>query len=252
VSELRYFEKIGSTNQEALDWAVQGALDGALVVANAQSAGRGRLQRQWVTRPGAALAFSLVLRLGPEEGQHSQLYSPLGALAVCEALAREYGLRPEIKWPNDVLLAGRKVCGVLAEAGVEGSSVDHVVLGIGVNVTAQAVPPADALRFPAVSVEEGLGSPVNRIMLLAAILRAVFMWRERVGTPGFITALNDHLAYRGRQVHIVQEASKGDEAALTGKVTGFAQDGRLILDTAEGRQFVTAGDVSLRLFEASR
>lgn len=247
VNALRYYETIGSTNAEALEWAAQGAPDGALVVADAQSAGRGRLDRQWVTSPNSALAVSLILRLQPQEGKHAVLFSPLGALSVCEVLTRVYGLDVEIKWPNDVLLSGRKVCGVLAEAGVEGSVLDHVVLGIGVNVARSSTPPVDAVRFPAVCVEEILGRPVDRAALLAAILRAAFAWRQRVGEPDFIEELNKRLAFRGQQVQIIRSTMNDAQPPLTGQVVGVAQDGSLILEGDDGlRQFVTAGDVSLR------
>ena len=247
VSELRYFETVGSTNAEALAWAAQGAPDGALVVADQQSAGRGRLGRGWVTRSNSALAVSLVMRLQPQEGPQAALYSPLGALAVCEALMEGYGLAAEIKWPNDVLLSGRKVCGVLAETGVEGSVIDHVVLGMGVNVTPGSTPPVDAVRFPAVCVEEMLARPVDRAALLAAILRAVFAWRPRVGQPEFIEELNKRLAFRGQQVKIAPFTMNADLPDLSGQVVGFAQDGSLILEDNNGlQQFITVGDVSLR------
>lgn len=247
VPEMRFFDAVGSTNAEALQWAAQGAPDGALVVADAQSAGRGRLGRRWITPPGAALAFSLVLRLHPEDAPHAALYSPLGALAVCEALERGFGLAAAVKWPNDVLLSGRKVCGVLAETGVEGSLVDHVVLGIGVNTGLQSVPPQESLRFPAASVESALGRPVERAALLAAILRAVFAWRGQVGGARFVAALNERLAFRGRQVHILHASGEGGGAVQAGRVVGFAPDGSLILQTDAGeRCSVTAGDVSLR------
>jgi BirA family transcriptional regulator, biotin operon repressor / biotin---[acetyl-CoA-carboxylase] ligase len=248
VNALRYFATIGSTNAEALDWAAEGAPDGTLVVADAQSAGRGRLGRQWVTSPSSALAVSLILRLQPQEVTHAALFSPLGALAVCEVLTRVYGLDAEIKWPNDVLLSGKKVCGVLAEAGVEGSVLDHVVLGIGVNVTHTSTPPTDDVRFPAVCVEEVLGRTVDRTALLTAILRAVFAWRVRVGEPDFIEELNSRLAFRGQQVRIVRSTMNDEQPALTGQMVGIAQDGSLILKGDDGvRQVVTAGDVSLRL-----
>ncbi|MEN4100610.1 MAG: biotin--[acetyl-CoA-carboxylase] ligase, partial [Anaerolineaceae bacterium] len=113
VSELRYFDSIGSTNDEALRWAEQGAPDAALVVADTQTAGRGRMDRRWVTRPGVALAFSLALRPTPVEASALGLFSPLGALAVAAALRENYGLLAEVKWPNDVLLERRKCCGIL-------------------------------------------------------------------------------------------------------------------------------------------
>src|SRR5664279_6508775 len=101
---LRYFDSIGSTNDDALAWARAGAPDFSLVVADAQTAGRGRLLRRWITNPGSALAFSLVLRPSTQESECLPRFSPLGAVAVRQALADLFGLPAEIKWPNDVLL----------------------------------------------------------------------------------------------------------------------------------------------------
>ncbi|PIZ25632.1 MAG: biotin--[acetyl-CoA-carboxylase] ligase, partial [Chloroflexi bacterium CG_4_10_14_0_8_um_filter_57_5] len=123
---VRYYEQTGSTNDVALAWASAGAPDLALVIADEQTAGRGRLGRKWVTPPGAALAFSLVLRPRPVERDVIPLYSALGALAVVSALEEKYGLKPEIKWPNDVLVRGRKLCGILAEAVWLGSQAESV------------------------------------------------------------------------------------------------------------------------------
>ena len=149
---LRYFKQIGSTNDVALAWAAADAPDLALVYAEQQTAGRGRGSHRWFTPPGAALAFSLVLRPLPDEQSSLTLFSALGALAVCEVLEAQ-GLRPEIKWPNDVLLNRRKVCGILAESVWMGDKLDSLVLGIGMNIKPEAVPPADQLNFPATCLE---------------------------------------------------------------------------------------------------
>ena len=158
----RYCELVGSTNDFALAWGEAGAADGSLVVADEQTAGRGRLDRRWFTPPGAALAFSLVLRPNPAELTCVARFSPLGALAVQQALAVNLNLPAEIKWPNDVLVGRRKVCGILAESTWQGETLTALVLGIGVNITPAAVPPADQLLFPAGCIETALGKPVPR------------------------------------------------------------------------------------------
>ena len=149
---LRYLEKTGSTNDVALAWAADGAPDLALVIAGEQTAGRGRGNHTWFTAPRAALAFSLIFRPLPAEELVTPLFSVLGALAVCEVLAVQ-GFHPEIKWPNDVLLSRKKVCGVLAESIWAGTKVDSLVLGIGLNITHEALPPPDQLDFPATCLE---------------------------------------------------------------------------------------------------
>src|SRR5512138_3442617 len=111
LGDVRYFDSIGSTNNEALAWATSGAKDLSLVIADEQTAGRGRLDRKWFTPKGTALAFSLILRPAAEDQPFLMRIVGLAALAVADAL-RTRGLAAQIKWPNDVLLEGRKVAGI--------------------------------------------------------------------------------------------------------------------------------------------
>ena len=191
---FRFHERVGSTNDSALAWAAGGAADLSLVVADEQTAGRGRGDRQWFTPPGVALAFSLVNRPSTAEEGSLSLFSGLGAIAVCEALG-SLGLHPEIKWPNDVLLNRRKVCGILAEAVWIGEKVDCIVLGIGVNVKPGSVPPPDRLNFPATSVEAVLGDAVDRLILF------------REYSPGFAV--------------LAQPADQGCVLSCLGKIPGL-------------------------------
>jgi len=245
LPELRYFDSIGSTNNEALRWAEQGAPDGALVIADTQTAGRGRMERSWVTRPGAALAFSLVLRPTAGEASALGLFSPLGALAVATALVEGYNLPAQVKWPNDVLLNRRKACGILVEAVWLGSAVQNVVIGIGVNVAPEAVPPDDQVIFPATSVQDALGKPLDRVDLLRSILEQLFAWRGRLNSPEFLQAWDAHLAFKDEWV----EVQPPGQAAVTGKMAGLALTGDLRLVTPAGTVVtVAAGDLRLRPF----
>jgi BirA family biotin operon repressor/biotin-[acetyl-CoA-carboxylase] ligase len=149
LGQIHYFSEIGSTNDFAHTLLEEGAADGALVVADAQTQGRGRLGRKWITVPGAALAFSLALKPEAHELEHLAFFAPLAGLAVCQALVENYGLPAEVKWPNDVLIERRKTCGILVEAVWQGSQLQGVVAGIGVNVASSAVPPDDEVLFPA-------------------------------------------------------------------------------------------------------
>jgi BirA family biotin operon repressor/biotin-[acetyl-CoA-carboxylase] ligase len=240
---LRYFDSIGSTNDEALAWARAGAPDFSLVVADTQTAGRGRIQRRWVTNPGAALAFSLVLWPAPQECQCLPRFSPLGAVAVRQALAVVFGLPAEIKWPNDVLLGRRKVAGVLAEMAWEGPTLPALVLGIGVNIAPSAVPPPAGLNFPATCVEIVLGQPVDRWVVLRAILECLLAWRPRLCTEAFLKEWQAHLALRGEWVCI--GATGGDD--LIGVVQDINADGSLRLLDKDGKELsVSVGDVHLR------
>jgi BirA family biotin operon repressor/biotin-[acetyl-CoA-carboxylase] ligase len=244
VPSVHYFAQIGSTNDQAQTLLEQGTPDGTLVVADAQTQGRGRLGRRWVTIPGAALAFSLALRPSLGEQENLVFFSPLAGLAVCRALTEEYGLPAEVKWPNDVLLNRRKVCGVLVEAVWSGSHLQGVVVGIGVNVTLSSVPPDHEVLFPATCVEQALGRPLEREALLAAILRQFLALRPSLGSAAFRQDWQSRLAFRGQEVRV---DLPGAGETLTGQVIGIDEQGNLRLQTPSGDEVcVTVGDVRLR------
>jgi BirA family biotin operon repressor/biotin-[acetyl-CoA-carboxylase] ligase len=245
---LRFLEKTGSTNDVALAWAADGAPDLTLVVAMEQTAARGRGSHGWFTAPGASLAFSLIFRPLPTEEQVTPLFSAFGALAVCEVLAVQ-GFHPEIKWPNDVLLSRRKVCGVLAESIWAGAKVDSLVLGIGLNITPGSLPPPDQLDFPATCLEAEAPHPrqnagsFEQEILLQQILQALRYWRVLLTSTVFIHSWERRLAFRGEQVEILAEG----QVSRKGQLDGLEQDGRLRLLSPQGRSFsVQFGEVHLR------
>jgi BirA family biotin operon repressor/biotin-[acetyl-CoA-carboxylase] ligase len=240
---LHFFPSIGSTNDEALAWAEAGAADYSLVVADQQTAGRGRLNRGWVTNPGAALAFSLVLHPSTDELEKLARFSPLAALAICAALEDLYGLAAQIKYPNDVLLNGRKTAGILVETAWNGSRPGALVIGAGINVAPESVPPAAEVSFPATCVESELGRPVDRWELLRAVLEKLVSWRERLASPEFMAAWRARLAFRGEPVSITATAGQD----RTGRLLDVDDDGRLVLEDLDGKTFrVDIGDVHLR------
>lgn len=244
LGDIRYFESIGSTNDEALAWATAGAMDMSLVVADEQTLGRGRYDRPWITPPATALAVSIILRPSMEERSHLSRIVGLAALAVSDALQIR-GLDPEIKWPNDILLNMRKVAGILIELVWSGDTIECIVIGIGVNVAKGAVPTTDILRFPAISLEHVLGQPPEREPLLHDILANIIALRPHLATDSFIASWEKKLAYNGRQVQV----EMGGEQSVTGKVVGLEPDGSLRLRDEHGK-YVTVrfGDVRLRPF----
>lgn len=242
VPAVRAFDTIGSTNDEALAWAEAGAEDGSLVVADQQTMGRGRLGRSWVTNPGAALAFSLILRPPVAEQENLGLFSPLAGLAVCLAL-QALNLPAEIKWPNDVLLARRKTCGILAESAWQAGQLHGVVVGIGINVTPASVPPSDQVQFPATCVEAQLDKPLDRWELLHAVLESFFEWRNRLGSVEFIQAWEESLAFIGDPVTLKNSGGQ----SFSGILQGINAQGNLRLRLADGMEkLVSVGDVHLR------
>lgn len=241
IPDIRYFESIGSTNDDALRWIAEGAQDGSLVIANEQTSGRGRMDRKWVTRRDTSLAFSLILR--PKTSSHISLLAPLGALGVALSLENLYKAAPQIKWPNDVLLDRRKICGILTEASWREQNIEGVVLGIGINIASNAVLAEDEFIFPASTLQSCLTTPVDRLEILAEVLRQIFLWQDRVGSPDFLRIWSDHLAFSGEEVIVHQP---GRDLA-TGILTGITREGSLIIRQESGKELViTAGDVSLR------
>ena len=242
LGDILYFDSIGSTNNEALAWATSGAKDMSLVIADEQTAGRGRLDRKWFTPKGTALALSLILRPTADEKPHLTRIVGLAALAIADSL-RTRRLVAQIKWPNDVLLNGRKVAGILVESVWSGEEIDCLVVGIGVNVLKGAVPSDELLLFPATSLEEALGPAVEREKVLHDILAGIIALRPHIGSESFISSWEKVLAFRGEEVQVEQ----GDGSLLTGKLLGLEPDGSLKLSDGQGSSItVRFGDVRLR------
>jgi BirA family transcriptional regulator, biotin operon repressor / biotin---[acetyl-CoA-carboxylase] ligase len=238
---LRFFPTIGSTNDEALAWAASGAPDASLVVADEQTAGRGRSGRKWHTPPGAALALSLIFRPTAFERSAPGRFTGLAALAVAQH-CQTLGLAAEVKWPNDVLLNGRKVAGILVESVWAGDALDAAVLGLGVNVATAALPPLDTLAFPATSLEAELGKIPDRLTLLRDILASMLEWRQRIVSPDFMNAWENSLAFKGQTVTIARD---GDQP-LVGTLLGLESDGSLRIRTGERLGIVHFGEIHLR------
>ncbi len=242
LGEFRFFRSVGSTNDEALLWAASGAPDLSLVYAEEQTAGRGRGGRRWFTPAGTALAFSLVLHPSPGAEPPVSFFSAVGALAVCETL-RAHGLDAEIKWPNDVLIRRRKVCGILSEAIWSGSTLESVVLGIGVNIRKEAVPPAEFLNFPATSVDGETVKRADRLALLVEMLAALIYWREHMTASFFLQTWEQRLAFRGEEVEVSLDTGE----RRVGVLDGLTREGGLRLRAAQGQTFtVHFGEVRLR------
>lgn len=243
VKEYRYFDTVGSTNDEALQWADSGAADFSLVVADEQTMGRGRFSRHWVTNPGSSLAFSLVLRPTPAELANLALFAPLCGLALRETLQTYYGLDAEIKWPNDVLLKQHKTAGILVEANWSGEQIAGIVLGIGINITRGSLPPSDAQLFAATCLEEHLSHPVNRILLLQQLLISLAKWRLQLGSVRFFEDWQNHLAFKGQSVRI----EDSQKTSIIGVLKGVTHQGNLVLILPDGQESDFAeGDVHLR------
>ena len=240
---VEYHNSIGSTNDRAAELYNQGAPHFSLVVADEQTEGRGRSGRSWFTPPGAALAFSLVLRPDGLQDEAVLRCTGLGALAVCQSIQDIYTIPAMIKWPNDVLLSGKKVCGILAEAYWMGDQLGAIVLGIGINVSRESVPVGEKLNFPATSLEAVHSQRVNRWDLLLGVLKSVQFWWPKLNDPAFIQAWEQHLAFIGEEVQLVNQ----DRVMLTGRPLGLDLNGWLRIERDRGDiTSINIGEIHLR------
>lgn len=240
---VRGFETCGSTNTEAMAWARDGAPEGALVLTEHQAAGRGRFGRTWHDTSGQSLLFSVVLRpaLPPDR---LGLVTLAGGLAVTEAVADVAApADPAIKWPNDVLLGGRKCCGMLLESSLGGPS-PFVVLGIGLNVNQQAFP--DEIAERATSLRLETGQLILRTSLLARLLGRLEHWTDQLALGGEDAVRQ---AFIARMAGLGKPATvrlAGRDQRLEGTVEGVDATGALRLRVGETVHILHAGDVTLR------
>ncbi len=239
---LRAFATIGSTNTEAAAWAAEGAPEGAVVLAELQTAGRGRMGRTWEARAGRNLTFSVVLRpsLPPER---FGLLTLAASVAVAETVASFTApLDAEIKWPNDVLLEGRKCCGMLLESSFSGQKRPTVILGIGLNVNQDAFPPALAERATSMLLATGRRTP--RAPLLAALLARLEPAYDRLVHDGGAAVRQ---AYEARLSGLGRRATlylSGTRAPVRGVLAGITETGALRVETGDGLRLFHAGEVS--------
>jgi BirA family biotin operon repressor/biotin-[acetyl-CoA-carboxylase] ligase len=233
------YQKIGSTNDEAKRLAENGGGDGLLVIADEQTAGRGRQTRRWLTPPGTGLAFSLILR-PPLQAHQAARLTMLAGLAVCDALEQATGLRTGLKWPNDVLLSGSKLGGILVEGALRGEVLDYAVVGIGLNVSWS--PSSADVDYAATNLQAEMGEAPDRLKLLRQILACLEARYPTVADPGLLADWQARLLLMGEPIVI-----HTPQGALRGLAQSVDEDGALLvrLDTGEIRQ-VVAGDVRLR------
>ncbi|HKG46981.1 MAG TPA: biotin--[acetyl-CoA-carboxylase] ligase [Pyrinomonadaceae bacterium] len=231
------FESLPSTNTELARLASEGAAEGLSIIADEQTAGRGRLQRAWSSPKGAGLYFSILLRPAIPQN-YWPLITFMAALAAGDALRGACGLETDIKWPNDLLSGERKMCGILAEA-IDTPAGRAVIAGIGINLTQDAFPPE--LASMATSVAEATGHPPDREQILAALLDALSRWYPLLGEPGqIVDAWSNRSSYTiGKLVQV----SNGDDL-WQGTTCGLEPDGALRLRTSSGElKIIRAGDV---------
>lgn len=239
-----FLRKVTSTNDWARKLASQGAPEGTVAIAETQTHGHGRLRRKWVS-PLGGLWFSLILRPKLRSAEALKLTLVAG-LAVADTLDEQYGLRAETKWPNDVLVKGRKICGILGEVSTTGKELSAVVLGIGINANfkAERVLP-ESIRAGATSLETELKRKIQLEQLFNRLLEkleAMYMLHATRGFSPILKEWKNHAGFLGQEV----EVTDGNEK-ITGLACDIDADGSLVLMLKNGTmKRVFAGDMSLR------
>ncbi|HYR96890.1 MAG TPA: biotin--[acetyl-CoA-carboxylase] ligase [Candidatus Binatus sp.] len=242
--DVRWLDEVDSTQRVARDLARAGAAEGTAVIAERQTAGRGRLGRQWHSPPGLNLYCSIVLRPPLPPSTVPQIALVTGA-AVAAAVAEETGHRPAIKWPNDVLLDGRKVAGILTEMEAEVERVQHVIVGIGVNLNAPLASFPRELRGRVSSLLIVTGTRVDRARFTGRLLAALEARYGRYLSAGFSSVRSEWESYSCLTGTEVRVASP--EGELAGRVLGLDDDGALRLDRPGGGIVrIVAGEVTVR------
>lgn len=242
-ARLFYFTETGSTNDLAAAAADRGEPEGTTFVAGAQTSGRGRRGRDWFSPPGSGLYFSIVFR----RASIAPWLTLAGGVAVAEGIRASTGLPVQIKWPNDIISvsgtgfrARRKIAGILAEASSVPQGLQHVILGIGINVGSASFPPE--LSDRAGSIETELGRPVDAGAVLAQVLarlNGVLSEVEHAGPPTLFT----------RWLELAPSASgeriewDGPHGVHRGVSAGLAEDGALLVRTGDGLERILAGEV---------
>lgn len=240
---LYYFDSIDSTNNYAKKLAEEGAGHGTVVIGDQQTAGKGRLGRSWNSPRGCAVYISYLLRPDILPVHASQL-TIVAALATAKAVEEVTGLDCGIKWPNDIVVDGRKVCGILTEMTADMDQVHYVVIGIGVNVNMTEFD--EAIRDTATSLRLKTGEMVSRASIILSMLRYFEKYYENFleheDLSGILEEYNSRLVNRNRQVRILER--RGEWTAIARSMNA---QGELVVETEDGKQHnILSGEVSVR------
>lgn len=238
-----FYEETGSTNVEAKQLAEQGSVHGTLVVADSQSGGKGRRGRNWHSPKGSAIAMSMILK--PElETDKAGMLTLVQAMAVVKALEGICSCKPQIKWPNDILINEKKVCGILTEMNLNKTEIASIIIGCGVNVNQESFP--EEISAIATSLKIETGQVFHRAELIGCICRYFEKYFEEFMTvkdlSGMVEEYNNYLISKGRSVKVLDP-----QGEFQGETLGINAQGELLVKKASGEIVnVYAGEVSVR------
>lgn len=240
---VEYWEETDSTNTQARKMAEAGAEAGTLVVAERQLSGKGRRGRSWASPSGSGIWMSLILRPQIEPSSASCL-TLVAALAVAAGIEDACGVRAKIKWPNDLVISGRKICGILTEMSTEGTSIKYVVVGIGINVNTAGFP--EEICKTATSLYLETGQVMDRSPMVACIMKRMEEYYDRFLETTDLSGLKEEyerkLANLGRQVTVLDPRGE-----YRGRCLGINSEGELLVEREDGTVSpVLSGEVSVR------
>jgi BirA family biotin operon repressor/biotin-[acetyl-CoA-carboxylase] ligase len=240
---LHFFKTLHSTNAHAKALASEGAVHGTLVLAEEQTAGKGRMGRVWFSPKYANLLFSLLLR-PPVLAAEVFIFTMVLAIAAIEGIEKVCGLKASIKWPNDLYLGGKKLGGILTEFSALGKGVEYVVLGLGLNVNWNPGE-GEGMLYPATSVFSETGKNISRMDLLVEILKSFEAYYKEV-----LRGKREHLYEKWNELSLIlgkQVKLETADGRISGRAIRIDRDGALILVDAQGvERKVVCGDVSIR------
>ncbi len=241
-NEIVYFDTIDSTNTKAKELAEQDYPSGTLVVADQQSAGRGRRGRGWESPTGCGIFMTLMLK--PEiNPNNASMLTLVSALAASKAITKITGAAAQIKWPNDIVIQGKKVCGILTEMSAQFDYINHIVIGIGINVHNEDFP--EELKESAGSLFLQCGRRFHRADIIVSFLQYFEQYYEEFlrteDLSGLLKEYNAILVNMGKIVRVLDP-----KEPFEGKAMGITKKGELIVDTWESRKLVSSGEVSVR------
>lgn len=239
---IEYRPVTESTNNDAFALANEGAPEGTCVIADSQTGGRGRLGRKWFSPPGSAIMTSVILRPNIPPFQ-APMFTLAAGVAVHRVISSLTGLKPRIKWPNDVLIEGRKVAGVLTEMVAEADKVHFIVVGVGINVNLDLAAMPDDIVAIATSLKNETGRVIPRNLVIATLYRELERSYRRFmgdGPKAVIEEWEELAGIRGRRI----SATIASDVKVTGRAEGLDDDGALILRGDGGTTYrINAGDV---------
>lgn len=243
AKEVLYFDTIDSTNTKAQELAEKGYPSGTLVVADKQESGKGRRGRSWVSPSGTGIFMTLMIKPDINPNNASML-TLVAALAVAKAITSVTGEEALIKWPNDIVVNGKKVCGILTEMNAQFDYINHIVVGIGINVHNESFPEEISQMASSLMIEAG-GKRFHRAQIIAETMSYFEQYYDTFLKTQDLSALvreyDELLVNRNKSVRVLDPKEPFD-----GKAMGITPKGELIVETWESRKLVSSGEVSVR------